>query len=755
MDQNELIVVGKGYPRHESMEKVTGSACYTDDLVIPNLAYGAILRSPYPHARISSIDKSEAEKTTGVLGVLLPEDVPSRLYNSSGNPPSPLAVSDERILTDHPLHVGDRIAAVAAVSPEACREGLSKISLVYKQLSPIFEIDKAIDENALCLHPEISDSNIFKKIKAEEGDVEAGFKASELVMEDCFTTPAVSHVCLETVGCICDYTQAGRLTIWSNSQTLFHERRILSEILGLPESKIRIIKPAMGGGFGSRQQLHNQPVGALLSKLVNRPVKILNNREEEMVGTCVRHESKCRIKTGVSKDGLLQAFQAEVHHNTGAYGTHGPIVLAAQSKKLPYRISHYQYEGNCVYTNAPVAGAMRGYGNPQISFAREVLFDRIARRLKMDPLEFRLKNHIHPGDRVPGSPLELKSCAIRECIEAGEKIRKEIDDRKTSDITNPDSDIVESWGVALGMHTSGPSNNTGMSSAAILVNDDGSANLLTGSADMGQGSETALSQIAAEVLGIELNDVTVTSADTLYTPFEMGTFASSQAYVAGNAVYAAAEDVVENVKTALMKYYEIGPEATVWKDGLFKIATSEEKISLSFKEAIAKITFIENGTIIIGRSSFMAEHSPPPFAVCWAKVAFDKLTRSIQIQHIIQVVDVGKPLNPDIITGQIEGGIMMGLGYALMEQVAIDKRASKPSTNDLLAYRIPSSMDMPEIHTHIATSFEPTGPFGAKSVGEMTTVPVAPAIVNAVAAASGDDISSLPLTKYYNIMNRR
>jgi CO/xanthine dehydrogenase Mo-binding subunit len=294
-----------------------------------------------------------------------------------------------------------------------------------------------------------------------------------------------------------------------------------------------------------------------------------------------------------------------------------------------------------------------------------------------------------------------------------------------------------------------------MSSAAILVNDDGSANLLTGSADMGQGSETALSQIVAEVLGIELNDVTVTSADTLYTPFEMGSFASSQAYVAGNAVYAAAEDVVENVKTALMKYYKIGPETIVWKDGLFKIATPEEKISSSFKEAIAKITFIENGTIIIGRSSFMAEHSPPPFAVCWAKVAFDKLTRSIKIQHIIQVVDVGKPLNPDIVTGQIEGGIMMGLGYALMEQVAIDKRASKPSTNDLLAYRIPSSMDMPEIHTHIATSFEPTGPFGAKSVGEMTTVPVAPAIVNAVAAASGDDISSLPLTKYYNIINRR
>jgi CO/xanthine dehydrogenase Mo-binding subunit len=356
---------------------------------------------------------------------------------------------------------------------------------------------------------------------------------------------------------------------------------------------------------------------------------------------------------------------------------------------------------------------------------------------------------------VPGSPLELKSCAIRECIEAGEKIRKEIEGRDKPDATAQDSDIVESWGTALGMHTSGPSNNTGMSSAAVLVNDDGSANLLTGSADMGQGSETALSQIVAEVLGIELNDVTVTSADTLYTPFEMGSFASSQAYVAGNAVYAAAQDVIESVKKALAKLYKTEPDKLVWENGLFKIAASEEKISLSFKEAIAKITFIEKGTIIIGRSSFMAEHSPPPFSVCWAKVAFDKLTRSIDIQHIIQVVDVGNPLNPDIIKGQIEGGTLMGLGYAVMEQVTIDKRASKPSFGDLLAYRIPSSMDMPEIHADIVASYEPTGPFGAKSVGEMTTVPVAPAIANAVAAASGDDISSLPLTNYYNIKNRR
>jgi CO/xanthine dehydrogenase Mo-binding subunit len=247
----------------------------------------------------------------------------------------------------------------------------------------------------------------------------------------------------------------------------------------------------------------------------------------------------------------------------------------------------------------------------------------------------------------------------------------------------------------------------------------------------------------------------VTAADTLVTPFEMGSFASSQAYVAGNAVHAAAEDSIEKVKKSLAKYYKHDPAEIEWKQGVFRIPGLKQTPSLNFKEAINKISFGETGAVIIGRSSFKAENSPPPFSVCWAKVAFDPLTRSVDILHVIQVVDVGHALNPEIVTGQIHGGIMMGLGYALMEQVEIDPRTSKPSTNDLLTYRIPTGMDLPEIHTRIITSFEPTGPFGAKSVGEMTTIPVAPAIVNAVAAASEEDISSLPLTKFYNIKNTR
>jgi len=749
--KQKFKVLGRGFPRHESEDKVRGKAVYTDDLELPGMVYGAILRSPYPRATVLDIDVSEAVKLPGVLGILLPGDVPQKPYNCSGNPPSPLAIQDERVLTEHPLHVGDRIAAVAAVSHALCQEALSLISVHYNPLPPVLDLDQAIGEDAPVLHPEIGSDNIFNKIEADQGNIEAGFETSDLVFEDVFETPGIFHACMETVSCICDFKGETDLVVWSNSQTPFQERRILSKLLKMPESAVRIVKPTMGGGFGSRQQLHNQVVGALLSRLVKRPVKIINTREEEMVGTCVRHASKSHVKLGISKEGMIQAFQAEVHHNCGAYATHSPIVMAAQSRKVPYRVPHYRYDGYCVYTNYPVAGAMRGYGNPQLSFAREVLLDRAARRLEMDPVALRMKNRILPGDKVPGSPLVLQSCAIKACIEAGEAIRNRIDREEASRTAGKGGALVEKWGMALAMHTSGASNNTGMSSAVILIHDDGSATLLTGSADMGQGSETALSQIVAEVLGLELNDVRVTAADTRHTPYETGSFASSQAYVAGHAVNAAAKDVIDQARNLVGVRYGLKVENVLFEKGRFYFEKEKKAVSISFKEAIREVHFGEMRTVITGRASFKASHSAPPFAACWAKVAYDPLTNSIEVRHAIEVADVGTPINTDIVTGQLEGGIAMGLGYALMEDFEVDRRLKKPMTNDLLACRLPSAVDLPEIHTHIVESYEPSGPLGVKSVGEMTVIPVAPAIVNAVVAASGKDVNRLPLSKYFNI----
>ena len=694
------VSIRKSVPRHESVSKVTGQAEYTDDLAVPGMVYGRILRSPYAHARVLQIDKSKAEKVPGILTVLLPQDVPQKKFNSAGNPPSALLVADERILTDRPLYTGDRIAAVAALTREACEEALKQIAVEYQPLPPVFDVREALTEKAPLLHPDLFPGNGFKVIERVEGDVEKGLAESDLVFEREYQTPFVQHVPMETASCICHYTRDGYLTVWATSQTPFQDRRILSELLDLPESRIHVIKPVMGGGFGSRQQLNNQHVGALLSKRINRPVKIVNSREEELLATAVRHGTVCRIRCGVKKDGRLHAFDAEVLLNSGAYCTHGPIISAAQSRKFQYRIPNYHYKGTCVYTNGPVAGAMRGYGNPQLTFARERMMDEIARTLEMDPVAFRLKNHLKIGEYIPTFPFPLQSCAVPELVEGGEKIRRAIEEQEAAREVHPG--VAEAWGVAFSCHTSGPSNAEGLSSCLVLLNDDGSVNLMTGSADIGQGSETSLSQIVAEELEINFEDVRVTAADTRHTPYDSGTYASSQIFVAGNAALRAARDLKENFREALARHFPTSPEKIRFAGGRVFIPGDSGETDLSFQEAAAKVTFGGKGTIIMGQSSYKAEDSPLPFAVCWAKVAVDTITRTVKVRHIIQAVDVGTPINPEVVRGQVEGGISMGVGYALTEQIEFDPRARKPSSADLLHYKIPTALDMPEFHVYIA-----------------------------------------------------
>ena len=518
-------------------------------------------------------------------------------------------------------------------------------------------------------------------------------------------------------------------------------------MLDLPENRVRVIKPAMGGGFGARQQLHNQHVGALLSKRLRRPVKIVNTREEEMLATSARHGSLCHLRVGVDKEGYLKAFHAKVYLNAGAYCTHTPIVLAAQTRKFQYRIPHYLYEGYGVYTNAPVAGAMRGYGNPQLTFARERMMDEIARELGLDPIRFRMMNHLEVGETIPAHTFPLRSCAIRECVDGGEEIRKRIEEEES--VPKRKEERTEAWGVAFSCHTSGPSNNDGMSSCVILVNDDGSVNLCTGSADIGQGCETTFSQIVAEELGIDLGAVTVTAADTLHVPYDTGTFASGQIYVGGNAVRQAAREIKERIRVILADHYSTDSEQVRCEKGQFKVTPERGAWFLSpFGRPLPRSALARRAPTLIGRSSFKAVESPLPFAVCWAKVALDQVSKTVEVRHIIEAVDVGTAINPEIVRGQVEGGIGMGLGFAIMEQIEFDRKAERPSSSDLLHYKIPTALDMPHIHVYIAEgSGEPTGPFGAKSVGELPAVPVAAAIANAVAKAAGEPVNVLPLMK--------
>jgi CO/xanthine dehydrogenase Mo-binding subunit len=718
------------------------------------MLYGAILRSPYPHARIRHIDASLARKLPGVRGVLLPDDVPSQTYNCSGNPPSALLIKDERILTDHPRHVGDSVAAVVADTPAICALALERIHVEYEVLPAVLSVKEALLKETDSVHPGVSQSNLFKTITSHAGDVQVGFAESDLIFEEEFTVPAVQHVALEPTGCICHYTRDGYLTVWATSQTPFQERRLLAELLGLPENRVRVIKPVMGGGFGARQQLHQQPVAAVLSRLTGRPVKIIYDREEEMYCTAVRHEALISLKAGVNKNGDIHAFQATVYLNAGAYCTHSPIVLAAMSRKLQYRVPHYLYEGHSVYTHTPVAGAMRGYGNPQLTFAREVFLNKIASALQMDPLAFRLQNHLLPGEKIPGSAYPLQSCAIRECSEAAVEIKYQIDtEEKKNPTTRPGEEI--SWGVAFGCHASGPSSLEGKSSALVTLNDDGSVNILTGSADIGQGCETIFIQIVAEVLGLSPEEISIMATDTGCTPYDTGTFASSQTYVGGNAVYRAAMDARERLMKAMVATFETSDDNICFLNKQFYIQGETETTILSYQDVIRKLHFSKQGTIIVGQASFNSQESPPPFAVCWARVAADPQKKTFRLLDIIQAVDVGTPINPQIVKGQVEGGISMGLGYALMEKMELDRRVNKPLTTSLLPYRVPLAVDMPRMHVAIVDSYEPTGPFGAKSVGELSVVPVAPAIVNAVAVAFNEEITSLPLCDRYLISQER
>lgn len=737
----EFTIVKHSRARLESAKKVSGEAVYTDDMTLQGMVFASVVRSPYAWAQVTGIDLSAAQKVPGYVGSLLPSEVPDKLYNCSGNPPSALLMRDERILTLEPKCAGDRILCVAAETKRACLEAAAAVAVKYEVKKPFFSIRQAVDGGEEPLQPHLSDSNILWTRQVKEGDAEEGFRESDFVLEDSFHVPPMQHTALEPTVCICDYKD-GFMTIWSNSQTVFQERRILSELTGLPETHIRIIKPTVGGGFGARQQLHSQPVAALLSMKLKRPVKIVNTREEELYASVVRHEGEANIKIGARKDGRIVSFYAKYFLNTGPYTTHGPTVLAAGARKFQYSIPNYFFDGYCVLSNTATAGAFRGYGNTQLAFAREVMIDRVAQKTGLDPFELRLMNHVRVGGHFPGAESSVTSCQIEQCAEICRREAARIDDEEGC---AENDDIRQAWGVAFGCHGSGPSSKEGLSSAVIMANDDGSVQLLVGSADIGQGSETMLCQIAAEQLRIPLESIRITAADTAITPYDMGTFGSSQTYVCGNAVSKACQALVENLRAALGSVCK----AEAAYDGTLFHAGGQ---TFSFGEAVRKVMFSPNGAVVIGSASYKAQDSPNPFIICMAKAEYHRKLNAVRLLHIIECVDIGTPINPLTVKGQMEGGIAQGVGYTMTEQIEINYTAQKPGSSDLLHYKVPLMADLPRLHVFIAESYEPSGPCGAKSVGELTTVPVSPAIVNAVRRASGQEITKLPLCGQFLVL---
>lgn len=732
-------------PRLESYLKVTGQAKYTDDLRLPNMAYAAIVRSPYSRAKVLSIDISEAEKVPGYLGCLMPEEAPTLYFNCSGNPPSPLLMADETVFTREPKTLGDRIMCVAAETEQAARDAANAVHVEYEVLTPYLDVKSALREGTDPLQPHISSDNVIQYRDVSQGDRETGEKLSDVIVEDHFVTPHMQHATIELTSCLCDFSDGKHLTVYSTSQTVFQERRIMAEILGLKESDVRFSKPIVGAGFGARQQIHAQHVASLMSRKLGRPVNLSYTREEDLYSV-VRHGSDVDLRIGASKDGKLQLFDTTFRLNGGPYTTHTPTVVAAAARKLQYNVPNYFFHGVSVFTNDLVGGAFRGYGNSQLTFGREILMDRLADALGMDPVELRLKNHVQVGECFPCASIPVSSNGIEECAKRCREIQAEIDAKEPL-IDN--DEIRQAWGIAFSCHGSGPSNKDGLSGAVVMLNDDATIQLLVGSADIGQGSETMECQIVAECLGIPVSSVQITAADTLTTPYNTGTFGSSQTFICGNAVAKACDDLKRKVLEQLQVIY---PDCQVTeKDHRYAIRGSEN-LEMDFAEATRKIMFDIKGGVMIGSGTYKAAACPNPFSVCFVKAEYHKKLNAIRLLDIIQVVDVGTPINRMTVAGQLEGGIAQGVGYALYERMEINPRSRRTLSSDLLHYRIPQMDDMPNMYVDMVDSYDPYGPMGAKSVGELATVPVAPAIVNAVRHASGQELTNLPLCDKFVIL---
>ena len=747
--EKKFTVIDRHVPRLESMKKAAGEIQYTDDIKLPGEACAMLVRSPFPRARVLKIDPSGAESVPGYLGCVTPTETMEKKYNSSGNPPSGLLFKDEYVLTTDCKSYGDRILIVGGETWEACRQAILNIKIEFEVLKAYLTIDEALQPDAEPLQPDISDTNVAQHRDVTVGDAEAGQAVSAVITGGYYATQPMQHAQIELTSCLVDFSDGKHLTVYSSSQTIYQERRIMAEILGLRESDIDFIKPAVGAGFGARQQLHSQPAAAFLSRKIKRPVRLTYSREEDIATAVARHGSQTALQIGADENGKLTYFEADYKLNTGAYTTHGPTVCAAAARKFQYRVDNYLFHGETVFTDHVTAGAFRGYGNTQLTFAREIAMDELAEKLGTDPVELRLKNHIKAGESFPAAALPVTSCAIEDCVVRARKLQRMVDEKEGPLIDNEEK--RQAWGYSFACHGSGASNLDGLSSAVIMMNDDGTVQLLVGSCDIGQGSETMEAQICAETLGIELKDVHIFAADTRFTPYDSGTFGSSQAFLCGNAIVNACRDLKEKYLDGLQAVF---PERKVEElpGNRYLVQDQGADRVVSFKEGARLIMFSPNGRVIIGTGYYKALASPNPFAVCFVKAEYYKKLNAIRLLDIIEVADVGTPINRMTLEGQLQGGILQSMGYALYEKIEILPKLKKPVSTDLLHYRFAEMDDMPDIYVDLADGYEPTGPHGAKSVGELSTVPGAPAIVNAVSRACGRRIRKIPLCDEFIIL---
>ena len=744
---SDLSIVGRKIPKKDAPLKVAGGAIYIQDLKVPGMLYGKILYSKYPHAKILNIDTSKAMALPGVRAVLTGADVPNNFKFGflKDNPP---------LKTGKVLSMRDEIAAVAAISPEIAEEALDLIDVQYEELPGIFDPLEAMKEGAALVHDEFKSNVLKMPWKFIAGDVEAAKKESAYIAEDSFSTQWVTHCCLGTSGCIAMFDVNNNLTMYSNTQIPSLAQNDFMEALkafGLKNKRVRVIQAVIGGGFGSKLDTYAyEYIAILLAMKTRKPVKLVFSREEEFLATSPRQCTITKISQGCDKEGRLTFREIEMVLDNGAYTSWGattPSVMMVPISSL-YKVPNIRYTAKCVYTNNTYCQAMRGYGNPQATFAIESLLDQLAEKAGIDALEIRRINANEPGEITPQN-FKITSCGMKECIE---EVEKRLDWKGKRGKHNG-----RGVGMASLIHVGGAARvyKSDGCGTIIKVDDNGKVDVITGSSEIGQGSETIISQIVAEVLGISIDDINVINNDTDVCPWDVGAHASRTTFVAGNSALGAAKQIKAQIMEIAAKNLGEAVEALDMKDGvIFSVNDREKNISLS--KVLRKAHYVPGGRMLVAEYFY----DPPnenfdqnfkgnlsvsyAYGAHGAEVEVDKETGQVKILNYVAAHDVGKALNPMLLEGQIYGGGLMGIGYALGEKMILEKGVLK--NGNFLDYKMPTARDVPPVQAVIVETDEQDGPFGAKGIGEPGLVPTAPAIANAIYDAVGVWIKDLPIT---------
>lgn len=747
-----MKTVGQSIKRVDAYEKVTGRARFTDDLILNRCLIAKVLHAPIANGIVTSIDTSGAEALDGVVKVVTFHDVPKHTYPTPGHPwsveQSHQDVADRHLLTGRIRYYGDDIAAVVAEDEVTASRALKLIKAEYEEYPPVLHPREAMKGSFPPVHEEKAD-NILAKSGYEIGHVEEALLASDIVLKESFLTPMVQHCHIEAPISYA-YMEKGRIVVVSSTQIPHIVKRVIGQALGIPWGKVRVIKPYIGGGFGNKQDVLYEPLNAFLTTAVGgRPVKLELSREETFANTRTRHSIEYDLTAGISKEGKILAKDMKVYSNQGAYASHGHAIAAngATAWRHMYNVKNISADAYTVYTNTPVGGAMRGYGIPQFCFVSECLMDDMAHKLSMDPLKFRELNLYDRYFEDPVlTPIAANTNGIRECMRRGaDYIHWE---EKRDLYKNQTGDKRRGVGMALFSYKTGVwPISLEISGARLVLNQDGSVQLQTGAAEIGQGSDTAFTQMAADVLGLCPEDVHIQSfQDTDITPFDTGAYASRQTYISGTAV----KECAELLKKKILSYARtlISEE---YKDQELKLSDKQiwcgKESILSLEElALESYYSRSSSSAITSDISRQIKKNTIAFGACFAEIEVDLKLSKIRILDIINVHDSGKIINPQLASMQVHGGMSMGIGYGLSEQMLLDEKTGRILNGTLLDYKLPTAMDAPDLHLDFVELEDPTGPFGNKALGEPPAIPPAPAIRNAFLHATGVAVNEIPLS---------